>query len=560
MYLNRRGKFFVTVLASLLLFAGVSPASAAVRVDSTYVEGTDKQAFLFNPLRVNRVDLNITQANYTALANNPREYVPATMKLTTEKGATSILHVGLRLKGMWGSGVGIDGKAGFKVKMNYSVKGQKLYGIKKFTFNNMVQDQSMLHEAAAYELFRAVGVPAPRVGYVNVYLNGMNYGLHANIETYDNRMFKRWMSAKTDHLYEGGYGTEVGPDLEVDDGSLTDKSDVIAIKAINDTMTGVDWYNAIRSKVDIKEMVADWAVEHYIGHWDGYTRGWPNNYFVHKAKGGLFTMHPWGTDQTWMSWNALLDDGATMMTRCVQYQPCQELYLAALTKVELTAPKLALPTMVDRIWTAISASANSDPRKPYSFDSMIGAKNSTKDFMNNRFPELVTYNAGRKLSTLKLAYSLTGVKVESVVRSKLTKVGDGVVSYTRILGDGICDVDSITGAITLHRKGTCAVAAQSTQTATYQGQMVITTVKVPTLASRIAVTNLAPIAKGQWLSLNISKDSIRPSKVALVSGKCKVSGLSVKALASSGTCKVRVSVTGDGIFGAASKLFTLRLQ
>lgn len=560
MHLNRRGKFFATLLASMFLFTGISPASAAVRVDKTYVEGTDKQAFLFNPLRVNKVELNISTASYNALANNPREYVPATMKMTTEKGATAVLHVGLRLKGMWGSGVGIDGKAGFKVKMNYSVQGQKLYGIKKFTFNNMVQDHSMLHEATAYRLFRAVGVPAPRVGYVNVFLNGVNYGLHSNIETYDQRLFKRWKNAKTDHLYEGGYGTEVGPDLEVDDGSLTDKSDVIAIKTINDTLTGSDWYNAIRSKVDIKEMVADWAVEHYIGHWDGYTRGWPNNYFIHKAKGGLFTMHPWGTDQTWMSWNALIDDGATLMTRCVQYQPCQDLYLAALTKVELTAPKLALPTMVDKIWSVILPSVNSDPRKPYSVEDATGAKNSTKDFMNNRLPELVTYNAGRKLSTLKVTYSLTGAKTESVIRPKVAKTGDGTVGFTRILGDGICDVDALTGAVTVHRKGTCVVGSQTSQTTAYQAQMVMTTLKVPTLASRISVSNLAPITKGQWLTLNIAKDSIRPAKVTLISGKCRVSQLSVKALASSGTCKVRISVTGDGIFGAGSKLLTLRLQ
>ena len=560
MSLKRLSSLISAVLVAVAMIVGASSASATVQVDRRYVEGSDKQAFLFNPLRVNKVELNISQESYNALAGSPREYVPATMKLTTEKGATSVYRVGLRLKGMWGSGVGIDGKAGFKVKMNYSVKGQKLFGIKKFTFNNMVQDSSALHEATSYRLFRAMGVPAPRVGYVNVFLNGVNYGLHSNIETYDERMFKRWKSTKTDHLYEGGYGTEVGPDLEVDDGSLTDKSDVIAIKAINDNLTGADWYNAIRDKVDIKEMVANWAVEHYIGHWDGYTRNWPNNYFIHRAKGGLFTMHPWGTDQTWVTTNALLDDGATMMTRCVQYQPCQELYLAALTKIELLVPKLNLPTMVDKVWSAILPSLTADPRKPYDMNSAASSMVSTKEFMNARLPELVSYNAGRRLASLALAYSLSGAKTEGVVSPKVSKKSDGTISFSRILGDGVCDVDLVTGRITLHRKGTCKVGAQVAQTATYQGQMVMTTLKVPALPTRISVTNLVPLAKGQTLLLAVTKDSVRAAKATVVSGACKVTGLTVKSLARLGKCQVRLSVAGDGIYSSASKLVTLRLR
>ena len=45
-----------------------------------------------------------------------------------------------------------------------------------------------------------------------------------------------------------------------------------------------------------------WAVEKYIGHWDGYAGDpstQPNNYYLHSDAAGQFTMLPWGTDQTW---------------------------------------------------------------------------------------------------------------------------------------------------------------------------------------------------------------------------------------------------------------------
>ncbi len=550
------------LFASLLVFAflssGVSAQAVTPKVDTRYVSGSDKQAFLFNPLVVNKFEIKMTAAEEAALRNAPTEYHAATFKATTPKGVSAVYRVGVRIKGGWGSYRDLDSKAGFKIKMNFSVKGQKFYGMKKLTLNNMVQDSSMLHEAISYRLFRAMGVPAPRVGYANVLFNGINYGLHSNIETYDDQMFERWKSGETAHLYEGGYGTEVGPDMEVDDGSTTDKSDVIALQEINNNLSGADWFNAVRTKVDLNEMIMNWAVEHYIGHWDGYTRGWPNNYFIHRVKGGLFTMHPWGTDQTWTP-GELIDDGATMMTRCIQYQPCNELYRTAMTKIEAKLPSLEMSAMVDRIWSKIRASNIADPRKPYSTEESIGSVESTKSFIVSRFAELQTFNGSRALATLTMSYPKSGFKVAGVIKPKLSKTGDGTLSFSRIQGDGVCDVDATTGWVTLHRGGTCWVAAQTAQTATHQAVVRSVKIKVPTLASRLTVASYGPVVNGQLLTLSVTADSVRTITAKVVSGKCRVSGLNVRALASSGTCKVVLNVAADGIFGKATKTLTIRM-
>ncbi|MEY4398176.1 MAG: hypothetical protein RLZ53_752 [Actinomycetota bacterium] len=554
--MTREWKAFLgTVLVFAFLSAGLS---AEASVDTRYVSGSDKQAFLFNPLVVNKFEIKMTEAEETALRNAPTEYHAATLKATTPKGVSSVYRVGVRIKGGWGSYRDLDSKAGFKIKMNFSVKGQKFYGMKKLTLNNMVQDASMLHEAVSYRLFRAMGVPAPRVGYANVFFNGINYGLHSNIETYDDQMFERWKSGETAHLYEGGYGTEVGPDMEVDDGSATDKSDVIALQEINNNLSGADWFNAVRTKVDLNEMIMNWAVEHYIGHWDGYTRGWPNNYFIHRVKGGLFTMHPWGTDQTWGGGD-LIDDGATMMTRCVQYQPCNELYRAAMAKIEEKLPSLNLPGMVDRIWSKIRAANESDPRKPYSHEDSIGSVEATKSSIVSRFEELRAFNGSRTLATITLSYSTRGFKVAGVLKPKLSRTGTGVVSYSRIQGDGVCDVDAETGWVTLHRGGTCWVAAQTAQTETYQAAVRSLKIQVPMLASRLTVASIDPIAKGQLFTLPVTADSASAITSKVVSGKCRVSGLNVRALASSGSCKIALSVASDGIFGKATKTVVVNL-
>ena len=108
------------------------------------------------------------------------------------------LQVGVRLKGH-GSFRPLPGKAAFKFKLNW-VSGQKLLGLKKMTLNNMAQDPSRIHELLAYTLHRAAGVPASRSGFTFVTLNGEDYGLYSNIETYDDVSLGKLLG-ETRHLY-----------------------------------------------------------------------------------------------------------------------------------------------------------------------------------------------------------------------------------------------------------------------------------------------------------------------------------------------------------------------
>lgn len=549
-------------LGLTVLFTGLSfpVAAQAATVDKTYVEGTDTQAFLFNPLEVNRVDLSMTPAAEVALRSEPRVYQPATIKLTTALGATTTYNVGLHLKGGWGSFRSLDEKAGFKVKVDFSVKGQNIYGIKKFTLNNMVQDASMLHEAVTYRLFRAMGVAAPRVGYANVYFNGVNYGLHSNIETYDKQMLKRWYPEGTEHLYEGAYGVEVGPGLQVDEGSESDFSDVIELRNWNNSLSGKKWFDTIRTRVDLNEMIMNWAVEHYTYHWDGYTRGWPNNYYIHKAKNGLITMHPWGTDQTWSQWNPLVDDGATMMTRCVRYEPCFQLYQSALAEIQLKLPALDLGTMVDRVWAKISPSVSSDPRKPYGYQDSLASMESTKTVINSRFQELVSSNGSRRASDITLNYPKSGFTVRGTIRPTVSRTGDGTVSFWRLDGEGVCEVNSTNGAVLILNSGVCQIAVQTSQTLNYHSSMIAYRFEVPKLASSVNVAQYQPVKIGGSITLSTFTDSTGTVTVKLKSGRCKVSGRTVKALASSGKCLVTVSVSGDANYLKASKVFAISLR
>lgn len=568
--MSQRWSWWAIVIVVVLMLNAISistPSSArATSVDTTYVEGTDQQAFLFNPLFVNTFNLHMDQSSIDALNNDPRSYAPATLTVTTQHGTSSTYNVGVHIKGMWGSYRDLNGKTGFKIKMNFSVPGQSFYGIKKFTLNNMVQDNSMLHEATTYRLFRAMGVAAPRVGYAEVYLNGQDYGLHADIETYDKPMLSRWFANGTTHLYEYGYGHEVGVDgdpqyMSADEGDPLNESDVANVETINNTYTGSDWFNAIQPYVDINEMIMDWALEHYVGQWDGYTRGWPNNYYVHFDKNNVATMHPWGMDQSLVSWNAFIDDGATMMTRCVYYQPCRDLYTAALVAISQKEPTLHLEQMVDKIWAVTGPYVQSDPRKEDGFDSATQAMQDTKTFLTNRRAELISYlGADQTASRLSVTYPTAGYAVDKTMRPNLSTNSDGIISYTRLNGDGVCDVNSITGAMTVHLPGTCRIAVSMAASSTHYARMVIVSREIPMMATRVIITGASNLARGHSTVLQVTKDSTGVTSLHYLSGACRVSGLRVTATGSSGHCWVRISVAGDHTFLSATRSWQIRLH
>src|SRR3954453_8935669 len=171
----------ISAAAAIVLLGtvGAAPALAA----------EDPAASMYRPGVVNVIQLTLPEASYKALQGSPEgEYQPGTFSMAETDGTpdgigeySEPLEVQIRLKGS-GSFRPLGQKAAFKIKF---AKKAPFRGLRKMTVNNMVQDISMVHEALSYRLFHALGVPAPRTSYAEVWVNGVNYGLHTNIESLD---------------------------------------------------------------------------------------------------------------------------------------------------------------------------------------------------------------------------------------------------------------------------------------------------------------------------------------------------------------------------------------
>lgn len=387
-----RFRVAASMLALVSMLAWGVAASAAT--SPRYVEGTDAAAPFFDPQQVVDIKMTMPQSSIDALWVDPKgEYMPGTITVRTKSQTVGPLNVGIRLKGGWGSFRNLDGKAAFKVKVNYgSASSQRLFGLKKLTLNNMVQDPGMIHEALAYRLFRNMGVAAPRVGYARVTLNGELYGLYANVETPDSVMLPRWF-ATTKHLYEGSYWTDVTPgrelDFEVDEGSSKDRSDLTALIAANQ-LDGQSWFDEISKIADLQQMVRMWAVEGYIGHWDGYSYTIKNNYYLHSDATGRFTMLPWGVDQTFDAQLDLLDTGdrGLMFLKCMAVRACRSLYGKALFDVRAKAKELRLDSMVSSLVATVRSDLGRDPRKESDLGWAQVVQQRTRVFLANRVQDV----------------------------------------------------------------------------------------------------------------------------------------------------------------------------
>ncbi|MFL5872188.1 MAG: CotH kinase family protein [Solirubrobacterales bacterium] len=358
------------LFAAALLGLGLAGPAAALTAEEMYEPGT-----------VVVVDLQLPPASIAALEAEPDEYVEGTFALAPSDGTpggvgefSAPLTVGIRLKGE-GSFRNLNGKAAFKLKFNEFVKGQRFLGLKKMTLNNMVQDPSMVHEALAYAAFGAAGVPAPRTGYADVRVNDEEFGMHLNLETLDDVALERLFvsfEGPPQHLYEGDFGVDVVPGdagfYEVDEGEVDERSDLEAlIEAVAAPSPGFS--ERMTGHADLEEMTRMWAVERYVGHWDGYSgRTQPHNYYLYSDPLGEFQMLPWGIDQSWrLAALGFGPPGPALFEACQADPGCRALYIEALRGARDAVAALDPGAEAQRLGALLAPwqELEAPPRKPF---------------------------------------------------------------------------------------------------------------------------------------------------------------------------------------------------
>jgi hypothetical protein len=394
MFTRAKAALVALVLVATAL-VGVTPASAAV----SYIEGTDPARVVFDPTAISKIELNHPAGSpwLTFDYLNSETYRPANIKITLAgKKAVTINNVGLRLKGQASR---YDPKFPMKVKFDAFVKGQNFLGLKRMTLNNMVQDPSFVHEATAYKLYRAAGVPAPRTGYSKVSVEGFYMGLYLNIESIDKVFAKRWYKS-TGHIYSGPYNCDVIPNntcytASTGDAVRTDLNNAGDASLLH----GAAWWTAINNVADMNRVIRLMATDIFMSNWDGYSDAVQNNHFAHFDQDSKLTIIPWGLDQTFttdpnanLTWDASgpifrgwSDHRSTLLDHCIEYTPCHSQLIKEGARISKLATSIKLVDFKTKVGAVInSIIANDGDIHGNSVQNLVSAQSWIDQFIPNR--------------------------------------------------------------------------------------------------------------------------------------------------------------------------------
>ncbi len=281
------------LFAASLLFALAATrlsTSPALRVHPNLI-GEE----LFTDGAVHDIAVEIAAREVESLRARPREYVAVTLR----SGPVVFQRVALRLKGSSGSFRAVDDKPALTVDFARFNAGQRFHGLRRIYLNNSVADPSTLNEQFGAELFRAAGVPAPRVSHARVRLNGRELGFYVLKEGFTEDFLSGSFRRADGNLYDNDLGHDVDQVMHRNLGNSAqgDQSDVIALaEAAREPDLDRRWQR-LGGVLDLDRFVTLMALEVLLVHQDGYCLARNNFRLYHDPDSDHIVFLPDGMDQ-----------------------------------------------------------------------------------------------------------------------------------------------------------------------------------------------------------------------------------------------------------------------
>ncbi len=244
--------------------------------------------------RIPRLFIEISQENYSALRNFPRESVRGSIR----DGSHRFENAGIHLKGSRGSFRAIDDKPGFTIDFAQFERGQLFEGLGKIHLNNSVEDPSRLCEWIGSALFRKAGVPAPRITHAIIHLNGRPLGLYVLKEAFTDEWVQQQFSLRGGNLYEPEDGQDVDRRMIRHSGAGPNSQTDLVKLASSAQQTDLDQrWRRLQSILDVEEFLSFMVMEVLLDHRDGYCLAKNNFRLYSPGESGPILFLPHGMDQ-----------------------------------------------------------------------------------------------------------------------------------------------------------------------------------------------------------------------------------------------------------------------
>ncbi len=361
-----------------------SPAATEVGSTLPTVEipaQRDPGALLFDGGIVH-IDLTIEDDAWQALEADPRSWVPAHVAI---QGFPDV-DTAVRLKGN-GSFQPIGEKPSWKLDLGRFVEDSEIDGLDELVLNNMVTDPSGMREHLAYEVYRHLGVPAPRTRHAELFVNGERKGTYLLLEDADGRFLSRWFDDNDGPFYEM-FDVELTPAgvWQLDhDGGPDDRSVLMALaELLEDPDVLLSEEGA--EYLDIDSFAAYFGTSGVIGQFDAYPYSFPGDdvFLYVNPETEKIHMLPHGGDETFSDPERPADFVFGMLAvRCLEDPVCEARFDAAVWAAVDALDDLSLTLEMDRLADELPVERMAH-NAPYTWVEVETAREDVEAFIRDR--------------------------------------------------------------------------------------------------------------------------------------------------------------------------------
>lgn len=438
------------------------PAEFRISEDGERLEqGGFYTAKFYDESVVETIYLDFNQADFKSqLSQNysSKTEIPATLRYNDK----TLEQVGVRYRGNT-SYTRAGDKKSFSIDLEWATEGQDLNGYNELKLNNGYEDPSSMREVVYANLARK-NIPSARGNFVNLVVNGENYGVYLNIQKLEKDHVKEWFFDKdatrwrAERPAAGGRGfgagtstlNDLGPTGSNYEPHYTLKAATIvdpwqdladAAQALG-SVGGSTSIEALNQYLDVDAALWFIATENIFTDDDGYINKGGMDYYVYfdVFTGRLVPIEYDGNsamdDGLATRWNPLYkmnEANFPLMNKLFNIPELRERYLAHYRTImeESLKPDVA-EEMIDRYKSLISSYV-SEPAavQEYSFNQFEGEVENLKAYFSTRYNYL---NNHSDLSATPVTISSVGDAVGGIP-SVRPKNNESVSVSTRIEGD-----------------------------------------------------------------------------------------------------------------------------
>lgn len=246
---------------------------------------------LFSDEVIHPIELEFDSGSRSDLRNDPRDWTDG---LITIDGVT--WPIGVKIKGS-STYTDFDSKPSLKLDFGYEVDGLRYGTIRRVNLHNQVLDPIVSSEWLTYGFYRAADLPASRVGYARVSIDGEDRGIYTIVEDPEDDFLRRWFDDPDGNLYENAQNYCDFTQVSCFDREESDEGDDASLEALIAAANADDdeWLAAVQGEMDWDRYIGFLAMERTIAHWDSYSFDLSNYRVYHDPSAG-WSFLPWSAD------------------------------------------------------------------------------------------------------------------------------------------------------------------------------------------------------------------------------------------------------------------------